>query len=276
MRGNIKYKVTAIFFLICFFGVLMFTAHQETDGQEITETVKNREEDYMDTFSYLSEDERIKDNLEQIIEERDKAFLEELEKEALLAQIKRENEYAQTSVTEDLKEFKKEEGQKLLDEEDEANGDEAKQTFSEKLEARKQEEQSRADQKKVVSIQDVFYSNTDKTAADYEHSMTFKITAYCPCAQCNGPWSGGATSTGAKATQGRTIAVDPRVIPYGTKVLIGGHEFVAEDCGGAIKEAHIDLYLDSHDRCNSWGVRYLTVSWNGGSSKLIATLQKQQ
>ena len=34
--------------------------------------------------------------------------------------------------------------------------------------------------------------------------------------------------------EGQTIAVDPRVIPCGTKVIIGGHIFTAEDCGGAI------------------------------------------
>ena len=42
--------------------------------------------------------------------------------------------------------------------------------------------------------------------------------------------------------EGQTIAVDPRVIPCGTKVIIGGHIFTAEDCGGAIQGNHIDIY----------------------------------
>ena len=271
MQKNKRFKVTAVFFLLCFFGVLLLTARQEVKGQEIEE-----QEDYMDIFSYLSEDEEIKGQLENIIKERDEAFLKELEQQALLAKIKQDNENALTSLKEDMEEFKQKEGEKLEEEEDRKNGDVPEQTFHERMEAKKQEEQSRLDKKKVVSIQDVFYPNTDKTAGDYEHTLNFKITAYCPCAQCNGPWSGGATSTGARASQGRTIAVDPRVIPYGSKVLIGGHEFVAEDCGGAIKGAHIDLYLDSHDRCNSWGVRYLSVSWNGGSKKMIEALKRQQ
>lgn len=219
--------------------------------------------DCMEVFDYLSENTEVNDLLEEIIEKRDEEFLAALEKEALIAKIKQENEYAMASVADALDELAQEEGEKLLDEEDEANGDVAVQTFQDRLTQKKQQEQEQADKKQVVSIQDVFASNTDKTAADYEHSVVFKITAYCPCSQCNGPWSGGVTSTGVTASQGRTIAVDPTIIPYGTKVLIGGHEFVAEDCGGAIKGAHIDLYLDSHERCNSWGVRYLTVSWNG-------------
>ena len=45
--------------------------------------------------------------------------------------------------------------------------------------------------------------------------------------------------------EGQTIAVDPRVIPYGTKVIIGGHIFTAEDCGGAIQGNHIDIYVNN-------------------------------
>lgn len=227
-------------------------------------------EECVEVLSYLSEDEEVVDTLEAIIQKRDEEFLAKLEKEALLAKIKQENEYALTSVTKDMEKFKKEEGRKLLEKEDEENGDVPTWSFEERRKQLKEQQ----NKKQVQSIQDVFYPNTDKTADDYEHSYTFKITAYCPCAECNGPWSGGATSTGVKASQGRTIAVDPRVIPYGTKVLIGGHEFVAEDCGGAIKGARIDLYLNSHNRCNSWGVRYLTVSWNGGNAKMIEKLVK--
>lgn len=96
----------------------------------------------------------------------------------------------------------------------------------------------------------------------------FKITHYCPCPKCcgkdeNSPWYG-ITSTGTKATQGRTIAVDPKVIPYGSEVLIryaDGTEaiYTAEDCGGAIKKNRIDVFMDSHQAALVEGVKYAEV-----------------
>lgn len=52
------------------------------------------------------------------------------------------------------------------------------------------------------------------------------------------------TSTGVIAEEGRTIAVDPTVIPYGTEVMIDGHVYIAEDCGGAVKGNVIDIFVN--------------------------------
>ena len=82
----------------------------------------------------------------------------------------------------------------------------------------------------------------------------FIITHYCPCSICCGPWRDGITSTGATAVTNRTIAVDSTVIPYGSKVVINGQVYVAEDCGGAIKNNHIDIYVGSHAEAETKGV----------------------
>jgi 3D (Asp-Asp-Asp) domain-containing protein len=82
----------------------------------------------------------------------------------------------------------------------------------------------------------------------------FRASAYCPCEQCCGK-SDGITATGVKATAGRTIAVDPNYIPYGTKIIINGNTYVAEDCGGNIKGNRIDIYFDSHEEALNFGVR---------------------
>lgn len=68
------------------------------------------------------------------------------------------------------------------------------------------------------------------------------------------------TSTGTTPKFG-TIAVDPSVIPYGTKVYIPrfGQTFIAEDCGGGIKGNRIDIFMNSESECNSWGVRSITI-----------------
>ena len=87
----------------------------------------------------------------------------------------------------------------------------------------------------------------------------FKLTAYCACEQCCGEHANGITATGTIATQGRTIAVDPSVIPYGSEVLINGHTYVAEDCGGAIKENRIDVFFENHSDALQFGVQYADV-----------------
>jgi 3D (Asp-Asp-Asp) domain-containing protein len=87
---------------------------------------------------------------------------------------------------------------------------------------------------------------------NYEYIGEYTLTAYCGCPRCSGGW-GSKTATGTKAKAGRTIAVDPKVIKYGTKVVINGIEYVAEDCGGGIKGKHIDIYFNSHNEALDFG-----------------------
>ena len=90
----------------------------------------------------------------------------------------------------------------------------------------------------------------------------FKITAYCGGACCNGKWAG-TTASGATPSEGRTIAVAPWIIPYGTQVKIEGMDgvYVAEDTGGFANSNpyQIDLFIADHSRTGSWGVRYREV-----------------
>ena len=99
---------------------------------------------------------------------------------------------------------------------------------------------------------------TEKTEVTNLNLGQFMLTAYCPCSACCGK-SDGITATGTTATQGRTIAVDPRVIPYGTEVIINGHTYIAEDCGGSINGNRIDVYFDSHSEALQFGVQYADV-----------------
>ena len=91
--------------------------------------------------------------------------------------------------------------------------------------------------------------------------IVVNASAYCPCNRCCGK-SDGITATGTKATQGRTIAVDPKVIPYGTEVIINGNTYVAEDCGGAIKGNRIDVYFDTHEAALQFGRQVVTVQYS--------------
>ena len=89
----------------------------------------------------------------------------------------------------------------------------------------------------------------------------YKLTHYCPGFHGEPCGTGdGLTATGTKVTAGRTIAVDPKVIPYGTKVYIEGYGWrVAEDCGGGVKGKHIDVAMGTNDEAMSKGVKHRDV-----------------
>ena len=88
----------------------------------------------------------------------------------------------------------------------------------------------------------------------------FKLTAYCTCSKCCGQWADGITYTGTQATAGRTIAVDPDVIPLGSTVIINGTEYIAEDVGGAIKGNRIDVLFNTHQEALEFGIQYADVT----------------
>lgn len=113
--------------------------------------------------------------------------------------------------------------------------------------------------------QNEYQKSLEEANKELQESLTrvylgnFKITHYCVCSKCCGKSptnpTYGITATGTLATAGRTIAVDPRKIPYGSKVVIDGHTYIAEDCGGLIKGNKIDICVSSHTEAYQRGVR---------------------
>ena len=68
------------------------------------------------------------------------------------------------------------------------------------------------------------------------------------------------TSTGTIPIEGRTIAVDPKIIPYGSIVYIQDYGyFIAEDCGGDIKDNRIDVFTASHANAIQQGKKVAQV-----------------
>jgi 3D (Asp-Asp-Asp) domain-containing protein len=67
------------------------------------------------------------------------------------------------------------------------------------------------------------------------------------------------TATGALARRG-VVAVDPSVIPLGTRMFVPGYGYaVAADTGGAVKGAHVDLCFDTVAEAVDWGRRSVTI-----------------
>ncbi|WDM01651.1 3D domain-containing protein [Alicyclobacillus cycloheptanicus] len=88
----------------------------------------------------------------------------------------------------------------------------------------------------------------------------FTLTAYSLDYHSTGKWPSspgyGITASGKRAAVGRTVAVDPSVIPIGTKLMIEGVGVrIAEDTGGAVKGRHIDILLPSEAAAYQFGVK---------------------
>ena len=92
-------------------------------------------------------------------------------------------------------------------------------------------------------------------SASGKYLGNFKLTAYCNCAVCCGRWAGGPTASGKMPVQGRTIATG--VLPFGTKLNIGGKIYTVEDRGTPY--GHIDSYMERHADAEAFGVRYADV-----------------
>lgn len=110
-----------------------------------------------------------------------------------------------------------------------------------------------------ISVTETTTEFIETTTEPPTKTMTVVATAYCPCERCCGKWADGITASGVKARANHTIAVDKKVIPFGTTVIINGREYVAEDTGGAIKGNKIDIYFDSHEEALKWGRRTIEI-----------------
>ena len=116
-------------------------------------------------------------------------------------------------------------------------------------------------EKGKLTIGDGVIVTADGEIYTYSHTMKAKATAYTHTDKgCDK-----ITATGTTVHWG-TVAVDPKLIPYGTKMFIVSNDgkFVyglsaAEDCGGSIKGNRIDLYMPTTSQCFSFGVRNCTI-----------------
>ncbi|WP_025162793.1 SH3 domain-containing protein [Paraclostridium bifermentans] len=130
----------------------------------------------------------------------------------------------------------------------------------------KEQEQNQAKQQANDTVKEVKSASTVSDATTNEPSnaqaesssnnnngtsMSIEATAYA---------GDTITSTGTTPKWG-TIAVDPTVIPYGTKVYIPKFDmvFTAEDCGSAIKGKRIDIFMNSEAECVKFGRQNMEI-----------------
>lgn len=86
---------------------------------------------------------------------------------------------------------------------------------------------------------------------------SFYITAYCGCSKCSGGHN--KTASGTTPTEGRTIAADTSILPFGTQVVIDGVVYTVEDRGSGINGNHIDIFFATHDAALAFGSKTVNV-----------------
>jgi len=90
--------------------------------------------------------------------------------------------------------------------------------------------------------------------------LYMEATGYDPGPRSCGRYASGHTAIGLHAGKG-VVAVDPRVIPLGTRLYVEGYgECVAGDVGSAIKGRRIDLGFDTYRQALTWGRRPVKVT----------------
>lgn len=87
----------------------------------------------------------------------------------------------------------------------------------------------------------------------HERTLTMEATAYTH--------TGCQTKSGTWPKAGRTVAVDPSIIPLGTRLIINGQAgFIAEDTGGNIINHRIDIFFNTKNQAIEYGRREVKVT----------------
>jgi len=93
---------------------------------------------------------------------------------------------------------------------------------------------------------------------NYKRVLNMRATAYAPGTLDNGKWKN-QTFMGGTVRHG-VVAVDPQVIPMGTKLWVEGYgEAIAEDQGSAIKGNRIDLAFDKRNDALDYGIQNVKI-----------------
>ncbi|MEH7808784.1 LysM peptidoglycan-binding domain-containing protein, partial [Bacillus safensis] len=108
---------------------------------------------------------------------------------------------------------------------------------------------------KAAPKQETAKAESSSASQSVQKEMTVTATAYT----ANDGGISGITATGVnlnKNPNAKVIAVDPNVIPLGSKVYVEGYgEAIAADTGGAIKGNKIDVHVPSKSQAKNWGVK---------------------
>ncbi|MGE8013916.1 3D domain-containing protein, partial [Bacillus mycoides] len=211
-------------------------AKEEEKAQEIA---KAKEEEKAQEIAKAKEEEKAREIEKAKEEEKAKAKAQEIAKA---------KEEAKAREIEKAKEEAKAKAQEIAKAKEEAKA----------REIEKAKEEAKA--KEATKTQEVSKNNTQSA----KRELTVVATAYTADPSENGTYGGRVlTAMGHDLTANpnmRIIAVDPKVIPLGSKVWVEGYgEAIAGDTGSAIKGNRIDVLMGSKSKAMNWGRQTVKV-----------------
>ncbi|MGG5802959.1 cell wall-binding protein EntB [Bacillus mycoides] len=242
---------------------------------KVTERVKVKEETKAEEIVKPKEEAKVTERVkvkeetkaEEIAKTKEEAKVQEIEKvkeEAKAQEIAKAKEEAK------VREMEKAKAQEIAKAKEEAKAREIEKAKeeakakSQEIAKAKEEAQAReiekAKAKEATKTQEVSKNNTQSA----KRELTVVATAYTADPSENGTYGGRVlTAMGHDLTKNpnmRIIAVDPKVIPLGSKVWVEGYgEAIAGDTGSAIKGNRIDVLMGSKSKAMNWGRQTVKV-----------------
>ncbi|AVX08973.1 LysM peptidoglycan-binding domain-containing protein [Priestia megaterium] len=194
---------------------------------------------------------------EQTQEEQQQAQAEQAQKEQQQAQAEQaQKEQQQAQAEQAQKEQQQAQAEQAQKEQQQAQAEQAQKEQQQAQAEQAQKEQQQAQAEQAQKEQQPAESSQQANGK----SMTVEATAYTAnCAGCSGTT---ATGVDLKANPNqKVIAVDPSVIPLGSKVYVEGYgEAVAADTGGAIKGNRIDVFVPSEGDAQQFGRKSVKIT----------------
>ncbi|GAB1809022.1 3D domain-containing protein [Priestia megaterium] len=178
---------------------------------------------------------------------------QEEQQQAQAEQAQKEQQQAQTEQAQ--KEQQQAQAEQAQKEQQQAQAEQAQ-----KEQQQAQAEQAQKEQQQAQAEQAQQQQPAESSQQASGKSMTVEATAYTAnCAGCSGTT---ATGVDLKANPNqKVIAVDPSVIPLGSKVYVEGYgEAVAADTGGAIKGNRIDVFVPSEGDAQQFGRKSVKIT----------------
>lgn len=121
-----------------------------------------------------------------------------------------------------------------------------------------QERKKEEERKKTASAKSTTKKQTTVNTGGWK-TMTVNASAYTLVEHGDKLGGSGLTSIGKVPTANRTIAVDPKVIPYGSLIKYNGVTYVAEDTGGMIKGNKVDIFMNTLDEAVRFGRKDISI-----------------